>query len=186
MLYMSYVRLRSIQSPRTYQIEVLIKKPWLVMLAFWALGLGFYIPVTFGFGVHDFSVSVQYSPPYLTSIFNFFTWMIPMILNAIFALLVMRELHLRNKKKNNMSQHHKQNSNENSIATHVNHSQHLHKRSIQNQAKLCLILPNLKPTTRFQIIIFSYWFEFYLFCAKKNNMVLNKINLCFKLSFIQV
>ena len=39
MLYMSYVRLRSIRSPKAYSNEILCKKPWLVMICFWATGI---------------------------------------------------------------------------------------------------------------------------------------------------
>lgn len=43
MLYMSYVRLRSIQAPKTYDLEILIKHPWRVMIGFWAFGLGVWV-----------------------------------------------------------------------------------------------------------------------------------------------
>ncbi len=38
MLYMAYVRLRSVKSPNGYKFELLCRRPWLVMLSFWATG----------------------------------------------------------------------------------------------------------------------------------------------------
>lgn len=43
MLYMSYVRLRSIKAPKSYEREILIRHPWRIMISFWAIGLGFWV-----------------------------------------------------------------------------------------------------------------------------------------------
>ena len=38
MLYMTYVRLRSLQAPNTFEREVLIKRPFIIAIIYWILG----------------------------------------------------------------------------------------------------------------------------------------------------
>jgi ABC-type transport system substrate-binding protein len=117
------------------------------------LGLSFYIPVSFGFGVEDFTLNVMYNPFYMTAIFNFITWFIPMVLNAIFALQVLYHLSIRQKKRKHLSRPSQSVAANDTQETKATSTKGIMKRKF-SWSKL-----KLKPMSRFQIIIFSYWFQ---------------------------
>ena len=118
------------------------------------MGLSFYIPVSFGYGVDEFTISVSYEPFYMTAIFNFITWFIPMVVNAVFALQVLYLLSIRQKKRDHLS-HTTQ------TITAKETTDMKTATNTLNKTKKKFSFKNFKvsPIARFQIIIFSYWFQ---------------------------
>ena len=117
------------------------------------MGLSFYIPVSFGYGVDEFTISVSYDPFFMTAIFNFITWFIPMVVNAIFALQVLYLLSIRQKKRDHLS--HASQTITAKETTDMKISNTLNKK----KKKFSFRNFKVSPIARFQIIIFSYWFQ---------------------------
>ena len=87
MMYATYARLRSIMNPQGYKYEALLKKPYLVMGCFWAFGLSIWIPIVFGYGIVDYTNSVNIQPAYIGSIVNLLTWLMPLVAVFIMAIV---------------------------------------------------------------------------------------------------
>ena len=96
MLYASYARLRSIVAPNSYRNEFLMKRPYLVMLGLWIFGLIIWIPITLSYGVIDYTLEINYEPVYLYSIFNLFSWALPLIAIFFLSIYIYSLLHMRN------------------------------------------------------------------------------------------
>ena len=88
MLYATYARLRSIMNPQGYKYEILLKKPYLVMGCFWTFGLSIWIPIVFGYGIVDYTNSVNIQPAYVGSIVNLITWFTPLVAIFLLSLVV--------------------------------------------------------------------------------------------------
>ena len=119
-------------------------------------------------GIDDYTTSVNYTPEYLGSLFNAFTWLLPMILNAIFALEVMRELNIRHKKKTFLSSMSRlaASSSFQQNATSNEDSQVIEPRKSKfKDFKQFVTTFRPKPSTKFQIIIFSYWLQWIIPCV---------------------
>ena len=102
MLYGCFVRYRSIQSPKNYNKEFIILKPWIVMSIIWIIGFVVWISITvckiyfiltfnfslffifdnlnlIAYGLVPFTIKINYFPVYIKSIAIFITWLLPMI-----------------------------------------------------------------------------------------------------------
>ena len=88
MLYVSYARLRSIQNPQGYKFEMLLKRPYVVMGMIWAISLGIWLPLTYGFGFVPYTNNVNINPWYLVMIINMVTWLIPLTATGIVSVFV--------------------------------------------------------------------------------------------------
>ena len=86
MLYMSYVRLRSIISPKQYTKELLIKHPLVMIICFWVFSLSFWVTCSFVFKTKELTSHIDYEPHYLQSIINFFVWLLPLI--CVFSISI--------------------------------------------------------------------------------------------------
>jgi hypothetical protein len=95
MLYASYARLRSLYDPNNYRDEFLMKRPYLVMLCLWIFGLTVWIPITLSYGVIDYSLEINFEPFYLYSIFNLFSWALPLIMIFFLSIYIYCLLQLR-------------------------------------------------------------------------------------------
>ena len=84
MLYLIYTTIRSIKAPRSFQNELLIKRPIVILFIFWIIGFTTWIPVVNYFGTVEFTNSIRFTPLYLQSIINFFAWFL--IVDLIFIL----------------------------------------------------------------------------------------------------
>ena len=118
------------------------------------MGLSFYIPVSFGYGVDEFTISVSYEPFYMTAIFNFFTWFIPMVVNAVFALQVLYLLSIRQKKRDHLSH-----ATQTITAKETTDMRTVTNTLSKTKKKFSFTNFKVSPIARFQIIIFSYWFQ---------------------------
>jgi hypothetical protein len=101
MAYMSYARLRSIQSPKGFKDEFLLKKPRLIILGFWIFGFTFYPIILIVFGTQEFTASINYQPESMKSIVDIIFWFSP--LAAITILSVIFWVLLKKRQKNKKS-----------------------------------------------------------------------------------
>ena len=135
MVYMSYARLRGIQAPATFSDEFLMKRSEIVMLSLWLIGFTIFTINELIFGMIEYTSSIDYKPEYIKSIMNISTWFIPVMLIAIFSMQVFVELKKRDKKKN-----------ENKIKYKIKKNFHL------------------SATVKFQILLFTYWIQWFIPC----------------------
>ena len=147
MLYMSYVRIRSLRSPKGYTSEPLIKRPWMVMASFWVMGLLAWTPITFIFSTKDYNIKVNYTPFYLVTIFNLVSWFSVLLLIFSLSIIIIKELHLRKKIKQELKND-KRNS---EIASHSHPVTTIKKRT--NKFTL-----HFDFQTKFYLIFFNYIF----------------------------
>jgi hypothetical protein len=167
MLYMSYIRLRSIQSPKHYLNEKLIKRPILMMVSFWAISLTIWIIIVSVFELDEFSLSVAFdrNTQYISLFINFIGWFMPLMLIFYFSVETMIFLRKRSRRITNLR---RVNIPENASITVIT------KRVITSK-KTTVTSPNektktnkikrmknffyFKPQTVFLIIISTYWMQ---------------------------
>jgi len=143
MLYMSYIRLRSIQSPKHYSNEFLIKSPVLMMLSFWAVSLLTWFIIVLVIGLNEFSLSVAFDgkTQYIQFVIYFIGWFSPLMLILIFSIQIIKYLILKSQRTSNQRQ---------MINTSTTGS---------NNTKFNKRLFRFKPQTIFLIIISTYWLQ---------------------------
>jgi hypothetical protein len=155
MLYMCWVRLRSIKAPRTFKNEFLIRKNHSVMILLWFIGLGTWIPITFAFGTYEFSNEVAIHPLYLVTVINFFTWFIPVAFVVLYGVLIIIELnHRRNVKKQKRMT---------TIATST--MSETNSMAAMSGFSGKFRRPIFGPQAKFQLIIISFWVQWSLPCV---------------------
>lgn len=99
MLYMSYVRLRSIKSPKLYSKEFLLRHPYSMMLFFWAITLPIWLQVAFYYKTCSFTTHINYHPHFVQSVINFFMWLLLLILVIGISLYIIYFLIVNKVKK---------------------------------------------------------------------------------------
>ena len=134
MAYMAYVRLRGIQAPTKFTNEWLIKMPCWFMLSLWISGFLIFLPPELILGTVEYSTDINYQPLYLQSILALFIWFIPEILIAVFSVEVFFELRKRDKRNES-------------------------KLTLKKNKKL-----RLSASVKFQILIFTYWIQWFIPC----------------------
>ena len=152
MLYMSYIRLRSIQSPRHYSNEFLIKSPVLMMLSFWAVSLLIWFIIVFVIGLNEFSLSVAFDEKtqYIQFVIYFIGWFLPLMLILIFSIQIIKYLVLKSQRTTNQRQ---------IINTSSNNQTTTLATTGSNNIKFNKRLFRFKPQTIFLIIISTYWLQ---------------------------
>ena len=160
MLYMSWVRLRSIQAPKAYQSEFLIKRPILMMICFWTFGLSIWIPTTFIYGTVDFTTDVNFNPSYIKVIYNIVLWFIPLFSILIVASYIIYILEMRERRKKSMSNaSSKGNFTVTFLNTQIASTTSELKPSTYRKIFKYLYRFRLSGQAKFTIIIWTYWFE---------------------------
>jgi hypothetical protein len=97
MLYASYARLRSIQNPKGYQREFMLKRPYHFMAIIWIFSLVLWGAIVNGFGVIQFSNNTNFQPFYWTTITNLL-WFGLLVAILVVAIVIYVFLHQRAKK----------------------------------------------------------------------------------------
>ena len=118
-------------------------------------------------GLADYSTNVMYSPDYIGSVFNFFTWLLPLLAIAVLSLEIMRQMSVRSHKKDIMSKRgiaviSTTMTDRTDGATTSTSGVNKALASLKKHSKLSNF--RLRPTTKFQIIILSYWFQWIIPC----------------------
>ena len=153
MLYMTWVRFRSITAPNTYENEILAKMPKLVFVLIWLIGYIFWIPVVFSYGLIDYSVHVNYNSPIAGSLLIFFSWFLPLSGIIILSVTVLVILNRRTRQKHDLTK-----IQQTMIEPRNNHY-------ILQRIRFALRkLFHLGPQIRFQIIIISYCLQWFPSC----------------------
>ena len=121
MLYASYARLRSIQNPKGYQREFMLKRPYHFMEIIWVFSLVLWGAIVNGFGVIQFSNNTNFQPFYWTTITNllWFGLLLAILIVAIVIYVFLRQRAQKGKKHINKNLKSAQFSitNNNSLAT---------------------------------------------------------------------
>lgn len=157
MLYMTLIRFRSIRSPNTFEKERIAKYPVLVCISIWVIGLLIWGPVAFSYGVADCSTAIKFKPAYMETIFILFTWFIPLIVIIVLAALI---LVILNKRRRQVASLNKFSSSVTCITT-TGVRQIRAKINFMRKLKTYF---RLGPQIRFQIIIASYWLQWFPSC----------------------
>jgi hypothetical protein len=160
MLYMSYIRLRSIQSPKHYSNEFLIKSPVLMMLSFWVVSLLTWFIIVLVIGLNEFSLSVAFDrkTQYIQFVIYFIGWFSPLMLILIFSIQIIKYLIIKSKRTSVQRQ---MINNSRDLMTITNNPTiDTNKTSINDSKKLRLEkFFRFKPQTIFLIIISTFWLQ---------------------------
>jgi hypothetical protein len=87
MFYASYARLRSLQNPKGYSQEILLKKPFIVMALIWIFSLGIWGVIMGLVGDKPYTVIVDFNPFYLTAVLNA-PWLFFIVGVMIIAIMI--------------------------------------------------------------------------------------------------
>ena len=166
--YANYARLRSIQRPKGYEREFLLKRPYLIMVLIWIFSISSWAIIVNSFGISKNDSSINFQPLYLISVFNFFPWCLLLIAILVLATYIYFLLFAKEKAKR--SYHRDQITNVASLTLVQNTSNSAYNQSI---IPLCvntwfskfhfLSKFRLKPSIKFIIIMGWFYFSFLKF-----------------------
>lgn len=88
MTYACYAKLRSIQSPKGYKREYLLRKPYLVIMIIWLFSLIVWTSFSFGFGLSNYKLIVNFRPFFYVTIANFLLWFMPLVIIFVLAIYI--------------------------------------------------------------------------------------------------
>lgn len=156
MLYMSYIRLRSIKSPKNYTREILIKRPVLMMMSFWAVSLTIWLIIVFVIGLNEFSLRVAFDgkTQYVQFVVYFIGWFIPLMLILILSAIIVHFLIQKSRKTDAQRQRLNNGTN---IASSNRHT--AGSNNVSNNFRNIGSFFRFKPQTTFFIIISTYWLQ---------------------------
>lgn len=97
--YMSYARLRSIQSPKSFTNENLLKRPRLTILSFWIFGLILYSTILIICGTQEFTGNINYKPNSMKSLVDILFWFAPLSTITILSIILWTLLKNRDNNK---------------------------------------------------------------------------------------
>lgn len=161
MFYMSYVRIRSLEAPKSYLDEFLIRHPVYIMISFWVMGLTTWIPVVYVYGVKEYSLDINYGDEnYALKIsLNIITWLIPLLLILIISIKIVYFLNMR-KRNAIVMRAPKKSTIYSGNATTTTISRETWNRRL---FKACFNY-RFSAQTKFMIIISTYWLQWILPC----------------------
>ena len=96
---MSYARLRSIQSPKSFTSEFLLKSPKLIILSFWIFGFTIYPIILAICGTQEFTANINYQPSSLKSLVDILFYFAPLTTITILSVILWLLLRKRDKNK---------------------------------------------------------------------------------------
>ena len=181
MVYMTWVLLRSIQAGGTFEQELLMRRPTLVMALIWILGTAQFIPFLFVYGFEEYTINIEF-PPFVEFALNIVTWLSPLLAVAIIGFVIVYILNKRRLAKLKLKRINQtrlrailansvQNIGSSNRAGHSEVTAALSAASsngFRNRVRLALKLLrsaiNWEVQTRFQIVIISYWLQWLPFC----------------------
>ena len=159
MLYMTWLRFRSIRAPNTFEKDLLAKKPELICVIIWIIGFTIWTPITFSFGLNCYSTEVDYNNRIVGTLLILFTWFLPLCSIIVISITILVILHKRIQQKRSLQAKARLIRSKSIkvavIETTVKRDSRQSISSIKNQ------LIHLGPQTRFQIIIISYCLQWF-------------------------
>jgi hypothetical protein len=164
MLFISWARLRSIQAPKSFDKELLLKKPIVIMVCIWTVGLGFWASTSFLFGTLDYTIDVDFKPEWVKLAFNIATWFIPLFSILVISVYVIYLLLVRHNSKISMSKGTKNTAERSLFSFGYSANESL---QTANGKELSLIYKLIKKFRHFHlsaqakltIIVTSYWIQ---------------------------
>lgn len=162
MLYLSWSRLRSIQYPRSYNAEFLLKRPNLLMVTIWFLSFIMWVPIVVIFDLEYSSLNLDYKNPVIGVAFVFLFWFLPLLLIFIISTVICYHLYL---KKSQFSMN--------------------HRRTLNTQNKSIferLFNYKLESQTMFTIVMSIYWIQWIVPCL----IILSKLVFVINEDFLSV
>jgi hypothetical protein len=161
MFYASYARLRSLQNPKGYSQELLLKKPVIVMALIWVVSLGIWAIVAVTVGDKPYTVIVDFNPFYLTAILNapWFFFIVGVMTIAIMISIFLFKKAAKDKKKKS-----KKFNNQSSILDTQSTQGTQTSMMSSSPSKISMISKRvhgfrLTPEKKFLIIMGSYWVQ---------------------------
>ena len=95
MLYMTWIRLRSITAPNTYETDLISRKPKLIFVSIWLIGFVIWTPVVIKYGVDDFSFDVSYENRTIEIILISVLWFLPLLSIVVVSGIILAVLNRR-------------------------------------------------------------------------------------------
>lgn len=141
MLYISWIRLRSIQMPKTYKTELIAKQPKLIMFLFWLISIIIWTCVVIKYGLNEYNTDLKltkYNQILFISLIICF-WLFPSLISLIISIKMIIYLKEIDKRKQNMN-----------ITTTTNQVIHVDNLA---DSKLNKKSNKIKSSTRYIIII---------------------------------
>jgi hypothetical protein len=104
MLYMSWIRLRSIQNPNNYKTEFIAKYPILMMISFWLGSIIIWSCVVIHYGIVEYGTDVNFSESdtIVNALFRFFFWALFLLITLILSIRIIMYLKVMEKNRCNM------------------------------------------------------------------------------------
>jgi hypothetical protein len=92
MLYLSWVRLRSIVAPQSFKNEILIRKPIIVLMSIWIFGLTAWSIIIIPVGVIENTLNVDISNKILVAL-NLIFWILPLLTLLLMSFIIIKKLY---------------------------------------------------------------------------------------------
>jgi hypothetical protein len=101
MLYMSWIRLRSIQNPNNYKTEFIAKYPIIIMISFWLGSIIIWSCVVIHYGIVEYGtdVNLSESDTIVNALLRFFFWALFLLITLILSIRIIMYLKVREKKR---------------------------------------------------------------------------------------
>ncbi len=159
MLYCTYARLRSIQNPKGYSTELLLKYPMIVDGLIWVIWLSYWAVVERTIGNIPLTISVNFPDP-LWGALLIIPWVVFLFGVLIVGVYIIVLLVLKSKKGGHKKRKKGQIDTQTSLATGpsvTNQSSILTLQTSLMNAKKAVKAYRLSAEKKFIIIIFSFW-----------------------------
>lgn len=104
MLYMSWIRLRSIQNPKNYKNELIAKYPILMMISFWLGSIILWSCVVSHYGIVQYGTDVNFSESdtIVNALLRLIFWALLLLITSILSIRIIMYLKVMEKKRFNM------------------------------------------------------------------------------------
>ena len=117
------------------------------MMCIWAMGLIPWMGISFGFGIPEYSTSVNFNPSFILFVINLIGWFLPLLGILIFSITIIRLFHLRRKKQKRFHSLKVQITMQTAALTDLNSLNILTKKV------------RFSSQTKYIIIMTTYWFQ---------------------------
>lgn len=145
MLYMTWIRLRSITAPNTYESDLISRNPKLIFVSIWLIGFVIWTPVVIKYGVDDFSFDISYENRTVEILLISTLWFLPLLSIVVVSGIILTVLNRRKAPNRGVE------------LTSISGQRSARNVSVKKWFRL-------GPQIRFQIIIYSYCVQWFPSC----------------------